>query len=155
MDGVRGYWNGKELLSRNGKVISCPAWFTDGMVSAALPSGMTLDGELWMGRGTTHVNITTTFQSTNSDWNQIGYYIFDIPSASGTTYEGRMEIMNGIKPLLPTHVHVVENIQCVGLAHLYKYLDSVVAAQGEGVMLRQPNVNSVLGYTSSILKVKV
>ncbi len=32
---------------------NCPSWFTE-----HLPSEMELDGELWMGRGTTHLNIT-------------------------------------------------------------------------------------------------
>ena len=45
MDGVRAYWNGKKLMSRHGKDIECPSWFTEG-----LPIGVKLDGELWMGR---------------------------------------------------------------------------------------------------------
>ena len=28
LDGIRGYWDGKNLISRGGKILSPPAWFT-------------------------------------------------------------------------------------------------------------------------------
>jgi len=28
LDGIRAYWDGENLLSRNGKVIHAPQWFT-------------------------------------------------------------------------------------------------------------------------------
>ena len=46
MDGVRGYWDGKKLLSKQGIRIPTPEWFTTGLPQVPL------DGELWMGRGT-------------------------------------------------------------------------------------------------------
>ena len=46
MDGVRAYWNGEKLISKQAKDISCPNWFIEG-----LPKEVKLDGELWMGRG--------------------------------------------------------------------------------------------------------
>ncbi|MBU6417666.1 MAG: DNA ligase, partial [Xanthomonadaceae bacterium] len=29
-DGVRGYWNGRQLLTRGGTAVHVPAWFTKG-----------------------------------------------------------------------------------------------------------------------------
>ncbi|MDP3031565.1 MAG: DNA ligase, partial [Rhodocyclaceae bacterium] len=46
LDGVRAYWDGRQLRFRSGNVILAPAWFI-----AALPAH-SLDGELWLGRGT-------------------------------------------------------------------------------------------------------
>ena len=46
MDGIRAYWNGEKLISKQDKEISCPNWFIEGF-----PKEMKLDGELWMGRG--------------------------------------------------------------------------------------------------------
>jgi len=48
LDGVRALWDGARLVSRNGNEFAAPAWFI-----AALPAGMALDGELYMGRGLT------------------------------------------------------------------------------------------------------
>src|SRR5689334_15950908 len=92
MDGVRGYWNGDYLLSRQGYVFPCPTWFT-----ATLPCNMALDGELWMGRTNTHVTVTALLNSNNGDpWTQLRYCIFDVPSSSGT-YEERMKEVEVLK----------------------------------------------------------
>ena len=44
-DGVRAYWNGNQLISRQGHTYSAPAWFTKDFPHEAL------DGELWLQRG--------------------------------------------------------------------------------------------------------
>lgn len=46
LDGVRAYWNGSHLYSKNGKEIPVPSYFIQGLESTPL------DGELWLGRGT-------------------------------------------------------------------------------------------------------
>lgn len=179
MDGVRGHWNGEKFISRQGKLISCPEWFSstlptfitlDGkrlisrkgkaipcpeLLASILPTDVTLDGELWMGQGSSNVNLMKVLNSTkDSDWSQIGYYVYDISSSPGT-YEERMEQMEAIKSVLPPHVHIVENIQCRGTEHLLSYLDSIVAQKGEGIMLRKAQTKNETGYTSTLLKVKV
>jgi len=45
LDGVRARWDGKQLISRGGKIFIAPAWFVQGFPNKPL------DGELWMGRG--------------------------------------------------------------------------------------------------------
>lgn len=45
-DGVRGYWDGRQLRLRGGGTVNAPEYFL-----AELPQGVALDGELWMGRG--------------------------------------------------------------------------------------------------------
>src|SRR4051794_24265989 len=105
MDGVRGYWNGLKLISKNGQVVHCPSVFTED-----LPKNVELDGELWMGQGSIHSEILAVMNSKNGDWNQMGYYVFDIPS-SRAAYEDRMREMAALKPVLPSHVHIVDNIQ--------------------------------------------
>ena len=44
LDGIRAYWNGRELLSKNGNKIYAPKWFIN-----TLPD-FELDGELWTKR---------------------------------------------------------------------------------------------------------
>src|SRR5690606_1286923 len=46
LDGVRAYWDGQQLISRQGNRFNAPPWFT-----ANFPD-TPLDGELWGGRGT-------------------------------------------------------------------------------------------------------
>jgi len=44
LDGMRGYWDGKQLLSRQGNIIHTPSWFTHHWPH------FPMDGELWLGR---------------------------------------------------------------------------------------------------------
>ena len=44
LDGMRGYWNGKQLLTRQGNIISNPKWFTINWPNRVM------DGELWIKR---------------------------------------------------------------------------------------------------------
>jgi DNA ligase-1 len=149
MDGIRGYWTGKKLLSNKGKTISCPLWFC-----ASLPAQLMLDGELWMGKGTTAEDIMKIVNSKNGDWSLIGYHIFDIPSSSGT-YEERMKDLENLKPILAVHIHIVKSVRCTSMEHLREYLEVTMRNRGEGLMLRQPHSAYVNGLTASLLKVKV
>lgn len=148
MDGVRAYWNGEVMISRQGRLVSCPEWFI-----STLPANVTLDGELWIGHGTSYHSLMEVLKSRDGNWRNVGYYVYDLPS-SLETYEIRMQEMEKIGWVLPNHVRVVSNIQCKGLEHLRSYLESIAAIQGEGIMLRKPQTKNELGHTSSLIKVK-
>ena len=45
LDGVRCFWNGTTMYSRNGNKFYPPQWFLD-----ILPKDIALDGELWTKR---------------------------------------------------------------------------------------------------------
>lgn len=45
LDGVRCYWNGKAMYTRNGNLFYPPDYWIEG-----LPKNLCLDGELWSGR---------------------------------------------------------------------------------------------------------
>lgn len=45
IDGIRAFWNGKQLISRNNIPFNAPDWFIE-----CLPSNIQLDGELWISR---------------------------------------------------------------------------------------------------------
>ena len=149
MDGIRAYWDGVQLLSRQGNSLHCPEWFISGF-----PTDQTLDGEIWMGPGSTVQDVMKVLYSKKADWSNVGYYLFDSPSSCGT-YQERMPKLELLKSILPAHVHIVKNTQCAGIPHLYEYLDSIVRNKGEGIMIRQPNAPYETGLSSSLLKVKV
>lgn len=46
LDGVRCFWNGSAMYTRNGHLFYPPDWFKKG-----LPEDLCLDGELWTKRG--------------------------------------------------------------------------------------------------------
>ena len=75
------------LWSRYGKVIHCPAWFTEG-----LPADKILDGELYIGRKAfqTLMSICKTLDPCTLGWESIKFLIFDMPPAHAIFQDGRI-----------------------------------------------------------------
>lgn len=75
LDGVRCYWNGKRMYTRNGNLFYPPTWFTD-----ALPKDIALDGELWTKRNDfQNVVRIVRKQDANEGWRKITYMVYDAP----------------------------------------------------------------------------
>ena len=80
LDGVRCYWNGSAMYTRNGNPFTPPDWF-----KKALPSNMALDGELWSKREDFQKIVSVVRrQDKNDEWKNIKYMVFDAPKLSGT-----------------------------------------------------------------------
>jgi len=150
LDGVRGYWTGKEMLSRSGNIFYLPEWFKQ-----QLPS-CTLDGELWMGRKKFQetVSIVRTQGGSDESWEKIMYLIFDAPKAPGT-FEDRMLFLSSFSKLDgATSACVLKQEKCKGSNHLLQTLKKVGKIGAEGLMLRQPNSLYEGSRSSTLLKVK-
>ncbi|MGH8167896.1 MAG: DNA ligase, partial [Woeseiaceae bacterium] len=133
LDGVRGYWDGNELLTRNGNVIRTPAWFT-----ANWPD-VPLDGELWAGRGQfEHASSTVRTQRPDDDtWRQMRFMVFDLPAHRGPFTE-RIAALNALFDRLAVPwLQAVTQFQVADHAALEATLENVVAAGGEGLMLHR------------------
>ncbi|WP_417616168.1 DNA ligase [Oceanisphaera sp.] len=132
LDGVRAYWNGRDLLSRNGHRFSAPDWFVAGFPDTPL------DGELWMGRG--HFNALSAavrrYRPQHSEWQQIRFMVFDLP-ASELPFEARL---TALARLFSRHdspyIELLEQRRLADNAALAAYLAEVEALGGEGLMLR-------------------
>jgi len=75
MDGVRCYWNGTTMYTRNGKILYAPeSW------KKQLPD-IALDGELWSGRDDFQniVSIVRKQKPEEDSWSSIKFMIFDAP----------------------------------------------------------------------------
>jgi len=156
LDGVRAYWDGTYLMSRNGNTFHAPAWFTSG-----LPKDQTLDGELFAGRKQFQKATGIVKSSdTHPGWRSLKYCIFDIPSADREPFEARMERLKrlfpegGDPPTTPSHVEVVKQERCRGAAHLKTEFERIQALKGEGLMLRQPGSTYAHTRSNTLLKIK-
>lgn len=153
MDGVRGYWDGKEMISRLGNKFYLPEWFRQQM--PAVP----LDGELWMGRGLFQetVSIVRTMNGDDKLWRKVGYVVFDLP-ASKEIFEVRQKAMQMMcrnqSSQIADHVWVLTHKECGGIDHLREELERVEDLDGEGMMLRQPRSLYEPNRSSTLLKVK-
>jgi DNA ligase 1 len=148
-DGLRGYWDGRKLWSRQGNIIHAPDYFL-----AELPRDVALDGELWIGHGKFEETISIVRSETPDDrWKRVHFMVFDAPQAKGT-FEQRMQLLRATFPQDNRFVRVVVQECCQGVAQLLAERDRVVRLGGEGLMLRQPESVYEAGRSPTLLKVK-
>ncbi|NCC23301.1 MAG: DNA ligase [Alphaproteobacteria bacterium] len=150
LDGVRGYWNGRRLITRGGMPISAPAWFTSDFPAVAL------DGELWMGRGT-FAFLSGTVRRSEPDegaWRLVRYRVFDLPDHPGD-FETRLSVLRGLLATSPSpFLDLVEQTRVADHDALMVALEQVVAAGGEGLMLHRRDSLYRIGRSADLLKVK-
>jgi DNA ligase-1 len=149
LDGVRAWWNGKQLLSRNGNPLHAPAWFT-----ICLPD-MPLDGELWIERKAFQRTVSIVrSQNAGQAWLDVRYQVFDAPAVDAP-FEERLEAAKqAVYGRGAEHVGVHYHFECQGMDHLRRKLDKVEALGGEGLMLRQPRSPYEAGRSNTLLKFK-
>jgi DNA ligase-1 len=145
LDGIRAYWDGKQLISRGGKIIHAPKWFTKNYPPFAI------DGELWSKRGDfENISSIVRDQIPSAKWREITHNIFEVPNAVG----GLFERLNKVKPYESKYIKIIPQIEVKNSAELEEFLKSVEKNGGEGVVVRDPNAAYINKRTSRALKVK-
>ncbi|KAF8754731.1 DNA ligase [Rhizoctonia solani] len=144
LDGVRVYYDGKKMWSRLGNPFTPPQEF---------PKDVTLDGELFGGRGKFQDTVSIVKTANSPHWKNITFQIFDIPSRGSEPFEERVTYLKKHFQNIP-QVNVVEQTMCKSRDHLLETLKDVEHDGGEGVMLRQPGSEYEGKRSSSLLKVK-
>jgi len=149
LDGVRGYWDGTRLWSKQGHLLQPPAEFTSGW--PAFP----LEGELWGGRGTFAATAATLRRSPgNSGWLQLQFAIFDAPAVAGP-FRSRLAALEAWLAVHPaSHAFVIPQRPVANRAALLAELRRIEAGGGEGLVVRDPAAPYAAGRRPEILKVK-
>lgn len=149
LDGIRGYWTGRELVSRSGHVFAVPPVFT-----ANFPA-VPLDGELWIGRQKfAEIAGIVRRQQPGPAWERVRYLIFDAPQADGG-FEQRLDFARQWFRQHPNpHVAIVPHEICRDASQLQHKLDAIEALGGEGLILRRPQSPYTVGRSYDLLKVK-
>jgi len=165
MDGVRAFWDGEKLYSRQQKEVAAPAEFIQ-----MLPK-MPLDGELCHPLGYEKMNVIFKQpRQAMSDWKEFTYWVFDAPGHAGT-FEKRYSLLQQAQ--YPNFIKVLKQEKCdgkyfshvslykinsflhlfcnycwyylvakhfilLGPKHLEYYYNGILRRGGEGVVLRMP-----------------
>ena len=146
LDGVRAYWDGKKLLSRQGYAFTPPLGFTKNFPDYPL------DGELYAGRGRFE-QTSAAVRSASGDWSGIRLYVFDVPQAQGNLYK-RLAVIEGRLKKYPANISVVRQTPVKDIVQARAMMEKIVAEGGEGVILRDPAAPYAAGRSSSYLKLK-
>ncbi|QCU89573.1 DNA ligase [Thiomicrorhabdus sediminis] len=150
LDGVRAYWDGKNLLSRQGHKINAPEWFIEG-----LPA-FELDGELWIGRNMFAETFSIVSQYVpDKRWQKVGYYIFEVPNQAGCLLE-RLQVLRDYLHERPLHhVHLIEQKPVANREELEGLLASMSSQGAEGLVIRKADEPYQTGRSNTALKLKL
>ena len=151
LDGVRAFWDGTALRTRNGNAINAPIWFTEGFPNRAL------DGELWIGRGKFDALSGSVRRQTpdETEWRKIRYLVFELPNASGTFRERNELLKREVERANVTWLQVVEQWEVAGRKALDLKLAEILKLGGEGLMLHRADATYTTGRSDVLLKMKL
>jgi DNA ligase-1 len=151
-DGVRAFWDGKRLISRQGNEYHAPLWFIEGFPSTPL------DGELWLGRGLFDrlSGIVRKQSPIDQEWRQVRYMVFDLPAHLGR-FDQRLSELTSLISLTSQHTNnlvLVPQWRIENEEALLKQLASFVNNKAEGLMLHDGRSLYAAKRSNDLLKLK-
>lgn len=149
LDGVRGYWDGKRLLSKHGITFHPPTAFLHNFPHFAL------EGEIWGGRGTFERTVAVVRrQQPDKGWITLKFAIFDVPEATGPVVRRLQKAKRWFAGHPSEHAFVIPQKTIKNKAELAEELRRVEKLGGEGLIVRRPDASYQTGRSDDILKVK-
>lgn len=150
LDGVRAYWDGSQLWSRGGHVYAAPDWFTEQFPAQPL------DGELWNGRGrfAELSGVVRKAQPVAREWREVQFHVFDLPVPDVPFDERYRDLAAIVEASESPYMVLVEQYPIESHRELMSELKRVVAAGGEGLMLKRKASRYLAGRSDDLLKVK-
>jgi DNA ligase-1 len=149
-DGIRGYWDGHQLLSRSGKALNPPTWFVQGWPDSPF------EGELWAGLGQFEqaASVIQQKQAADSAWHAMRIMVFDMPTSAKTFTERIHLYQDLVKHIGTPWVQAVTQSQATSHADLKALLHQTVQAGGEGLVLHRGSSMYQSVRNADVLKVK-
>jgi DNA ligase-1 len=154
LDGVRGYWDGKQLLTRQGNIINSPDWFTQHWPQ------FPIDGELWLERGKFQSLFSCVSKHNPEEnkkiscWRDVRFMIFDLPKHQGDFNERVNQMQHLVIQAPSQYLAMINQVKLKDLSALNKKLNEVIANQGEGLMLHLASAQYQIGRNSALMKLK-
>lgn len=166
LDGQRAFWDGHDRLwTRTGNEIYPPL-----SLISSLPTGVPLDGELFLGRGQFQRLMTISRRTdcgplANAAWEPVEYVVFDAPKAAGGIFD-RLKAAQAALDAVPAaaaaaagapaapRVRLLEHERCTGADHIRSRMQQLTALGAEGLVTRHPTAAFKPGRSTDLLKVK-
>lgn len=150
LDGVRAYWDGRQLISKQGNIFHAPQWFIKDF--PVVP----LDGELWIARNQFEQvsSITRKQNATDQEWQQISFMIFDMPG-SYANFTTRLQALEKLIKLSDSpHLKLIKQQKIASNEQLQLLLEEVLAKGGEGLMLHKGAAYYQAKRSKDLMKLK-
>lgn len=150
-DGIRAYWTGQQLRSRQGQTIDAPGWFTQGWPQQPL------DGELWAGRGQFALvqSAVGSGRSNDAGWRQLRFMVFDLPAHPGPFTARLQQLRTTVAAVQQPWLQAAPQWRVDSHAALMRQLRALDQAGAEGLMLRHADSPYRAGRSEDLLKLKL
>lgn len=150
LDGIRAYWDGEKLISRQGNTFTAPAWFIQ-----SFPMTL-LDGELWIAiqRFEQTSSIVRTRSTTNLAWQKIKFMIFDLPASKAPFSQRVKKINTLVSNANSPYLQMIKQQRLETTAALLTLLQETVDSAGEGLMLHHQDALYQTARSRDLMKLK-
>lgn len=154
LDGIRAFWDGKKLLTRQGNEIFAPECWIKGFPKFAL------DGELFIKRMAFEeaLSIVGQKQGDCKQWQKIEYYVFDAPVFDKDSKDSLEKRLTKIENFLDSDknlpIKIIPQVKVDSENTLKNMLKDVTKKGGEGLVIRKNNAPYEIGRTRNALKLK-
>jgi len=149
LDGIRGYWNGRQLMTRKGLPLNSPPWFIKNFPP------FNLDGELWSKRGDFEfIQSTVLDKKPGNTWKKITYNIFEVPDEKGNFPSRLNKARVWFEAHKNNYIRFIPQIMVKDKSDLDRFLNEVQKKGGEGVIVKDPDMPYHTGRSAHVLKVK-
>jgi len=151
LDGVRAYWTGSKLVTRNGYDISAPHWFTQGWPRVPL------DGELWLGRRQFDKvsSLVRTNKPNDAEWQKVQFMVFDLPGSLNVFDQRLLELTHLIADNENPRLQLIEFFKVKDSAELETKLQDYHDKFAEGLMLIRSDSVYLVGRSEALRKYKL
>ena len=149
LDGIRGYWDGSKIVTRKGRVLNPPPWFTKNFPP------FELDGELYSKRDDFQfIQSVVLDDQPGKGWDKITYHIFEVPNQAGDFFQ-RLEKATAWFATHPNpSVKIIAQIPVTSMPDLDNFIKKMATLGAEGVIVKNPEKAYHTGRSPHILKIK-
>ena len=149
LDGLRGRWTGKEMLTKGGNTINIPPYFLKNFPP------FPLDGEIWGGRQT--FEKTSSIVKTSSydkGWDKLQYGIFDAPEHDAIIEDRLDKAKKWFASHPSEYAFIIPQHRLASKEELAEKLTEIERLGGEGIIVVKRGSKYTNGRSVHILKVK-
>nr|WP_236824068.1 DNA ligase [Bisgaardia hudsonensis] len=148
LDGIRGYWDGKQLFTRHHNKIIPPAYFLKDFPP------FTIHGELFTERNQFEKISSIVRSQQDKGWHNIKLYVFDVPNADGDLFERLNVLKNYLQQYPSPYIQIIKQTPINSQQQVQQFLNDITQQKGEGVVLRNPQAPYEPQRSTQILKLK-
>ena len=158
---------GKRFMSRQNKLFHSPNWFKE-----AMPPGVNLDGELWVGREDFQkMGLVRKKKPEPQEWTIVKYIVYDLPDLDAPFSDRIKELKKIVKnntlrwsiirknmgepyASLECPIRMATQTKVKSLIHLDQLYQNILQKGGEGVMVKDPSSSYENKRSNYMLKYK-